>query len=120
MGYTVTDASLPLGVQLLAVLGILLAVGSMFGEVATVLAGGSKAGLGLVALAFSVVQIVVLLALLERRPWAWYAAVGLFAFGGILEFTRGSAVGGLLSLLIVGYLYVQKPLFQDERTETIS
>lgn len=113
----VTERSPPLGIQAIAVLGILVAVVSMFFEVGVILGDGSRAGVAIVSLALSVVQIAVLLGLIELKPWAWPAAVVLFILGTIVEFVQGNVGSSLISAVILGYIYVQKPLFQPGRIE---
>ncbi|MEZ3114786.1 hypothetical protein RYH80_02480 [Halobaculum sp. MBLA0147] len=98
-------SSPPLGVLLVAGLGILSAVFDVLGGVGALGAGPVGFFGGTVGIALAVGQIVTLLALLRMRRWAWTVTLVVIGLNALVSLVTLSPVSLLLDLLVGGYLF---------------
>ena len=110
---TYSDApETPMGIWVIAVLGLLGAVFSLLAGVSLLAAGavGTALGAGLVVLA--VAQAVTMLALVGLTPWAWYATIALYLLSAVARIAQADAIGMVVSLVVALYVAVHRDLFQ--------
>ena len=104
--------SAPLGVKIIAALGILGGIIGLFGSFGFAMFGGlAGVVLGLFFAAFSVGVIVVNASLLSLKRWAWKAAIALNGLGAVLDLFTLDVLGLVISLVILAYLYSREEYF---------
>lgn len=104
--------SAPLGVKIIAALGIIGGILGLVGSVGFTAFGGlAGVVLGLFFAAFSVVVIVVNASLLSLKRWAWKAAIALNGLGAVLDLLTLEVLGMVISLVVLVYLYSKEEYF---------
>lgn len=104
--------SAPLGVKIIAALGILGGIIGLFGSLGFTMFGGIVGVvLALFFAAFSVGVIVVNASLLTLKRWAWKAAIALNGLAAILDLFTLDILGVVISLVLVAYLYSKEEYF---------
>lgn len=102
----------PLGVKLICMLGVISASLTVLLAVPIALAGAPFVGIGMLFLFLGLVQFVVLYGLWTLQPWGWLWAMVLFGFGALMDVVQGNAVGLVVSVILLAYLYTKKGVYR--------
>jgi hypothetical protein len=92
----------PTGIWIICGLGLIGAVLSLLA--APLYFAEGSAVVGVILVAFSLVQLAVLWGLLLLRPWAYQVAMVLYAVGGFVDLLAGAILGAIVSFLVLGYV----------------
>jgi len=98
------DESVPLGVVLLAALGIVTGVLQLLGGLGSFLSGPLGFLGGTVGVVFAIGQIVTLVSLLRLRRWALTVTLLVIGVGALASLVSGQLLGLLLEGVVATYL----------------
>lgn len=118
--------STPLGVKIIAAVGLLGCLLDLLSGLGLVGSGLFSLGTGLfgfvpgfsnvvggaLTIVIALVKALVLLGLLALLPWAWSAALVVYGLDFVVNLLSGDVFGAVLALVIAGYLYSQKRAFE--------
>ena len=102
----------PLGIIVIAVLGIIVTVFGLIAALGVVAQSGGPMLLGLFLVGLSGGQLLVLLGLLALKPWAWTWGLVLFGIGAFIDLMALNVVGLAVSLVIIVYLISKADYYQ--------
>lgn len=102
----------PLGVTIIAILGIIGSVLTLALSPTLLQYGAIGVVLALVLGGLAVAEIYVMVGLLAMKRWAYTWALVLEGFGVFVDLLRVNVVGVLIGLLVVGYLMSKSDRFR--------
>ncbi|ELY89525.1 hypothetical protein C483_13403 [Natrialba hulunbeirensis JCM 10989] len=97
-----SNKGVPLGLWIIVGIGFLGVLVGLFASLALI--GEGAGGLGMIVLALTALEAVVLVGLLGLRYWALVVALVVYSFGALFDLLTGSLLGLIVSIIIVGYL----------------
>ena len=102
----------PLGVKIICVLGVITASLTVLLSVPIMFAGGPFVGVGMAFLVLGLVHFVVVYGLWTVQPWGWTWGMIVFGLAALADIAQGQALGLIISVIILGYLYTKKDVYR--------
>ncbi|ADD06500.1 uncharacterized protein Nmag_2948 [Natrialba magadii ATCC 43099] len=97
-----SNDGIPLGLWIIVGIGFLGVLLGLFASLALI---GEGAGtIGVLLLALTTLEVVVLIGLLGLRSWALVLALVVYSFGALFDLLTGELLGFVVSVVIIGYL----------------
>jgi hypothetical protein len=115
-----TNRSLPLGVIVIAAVGIVGALLELLSGLGSIgagvggLLGGSGLGIavGVFTIMLAVVKLFVLVNLLRLKRWAWFVTVVVFGLDTLFSLVTLNVIGALFAGILLAYTYSVRGHFQ--------
>lgn len=102
----------PTGLFVIAILGQYSALFGFFSWFATIGAPDVSTVVAVGMMGLAVGQAVTMLALIQLRPWAWYASVLLYSISTVVHLFQANNPEAVLALIVALYIAVHKGPFE--------
>ncbi|MEF8822330.1 MAG: hypothetical protein V5A52_08630 [Halovenus sp.] len=102
----------PMGIWVVAILGVVGAVLSLLAGASGLVAGAITVLAGGALILLGIAQGITMFALVGLTRWAWYVTIMLYILSAGIDLIQGDGIGIIVSLIVVAYVGIHKDLFE--------